>query len=314
MRRLTLLTLALLSWAATAQTGDSLDWSRYYPLAVGNVWEYHDAEARGDLTRVTLMADTVAGGETYFHRRTERAAYTGSLDGPLTPISTALDFVRYGEGGVVTVSAIEADTVQVEPCAEDGFERDLRLGFGTRQACGISSEAEPDSVFVDGEYEATWAPDPVRGTANSLAVAAIKRYTVGGVVFTEFVADVGPTQTGDLGGPRLHYALVGGVEYGAAEFATAGESYAPSHNAYEVRALGNPSSGQAAFDVRGPSPQMVEAVVHDVLGREVWSANAAVGPDWRRMEVPPALGAAGPYVLTVSGPDGRTTARFTVVR
>ena len=241
----------------------------------------------------------------------------GSLDGPLTPLSTAFDFVRYDEGGgVVAVATVEGDTAAVRPCAESGFERDLRLGFGTRQACDPPSGAEPeaDSVFVEGEYDATWAPDPIRGTAAPVAVAAVKRFTVGCCVWTRFVADIGPVFTGNLGGPSLHYALVGGVEYGAAEFATAGEPSAPSRGAIEVRTLGNPTRGGVAFDLRGPSPHRAVAVVYDVVGREVLSVDVTVGTDWQRVEAPSAHLAPGRYVLSVSGPVGRSTTAFTVVR
>ena len=315
MRLPTPLALALVSCAAAAQPADTLDWRRYYPLAVGNVWEYHGAEARGSLTRVALLADTVAGGRTYFRRRTEKAAYVGSLDGPLTPVSTAFDFVRYdGGGGVVAVVSVDGDGAAVEPCADDVFERDLRLGFGTRRACDPPTDAEADSVVVEGEYHATWAPEPIRGPAAPVAVAAVKRYTVGCCIWTAFVADVGPVRAGNLSGPELHYALVGGVEYGAAEFPTAGEPGAPRRSALEVRTLGNPVRGRLAFRVRDASPHRAVAVVHDALGREVLSAVVAVATDWRLVELPSSGLPSGRYVLSVSGPAGRSTTPFTLAR
>ncbi|MGB3542818.1 hypothetical protein [Rubrivirga sp.] len=56
--------LGIATAAATAQPADSLDWKRYYPLAVGNIWEYHDAEGFNDQFRHTLVSDTTVGDQT----------------------------------------------------------------------------------------------------------------------------------------------------------------------------------------------------------------------------------------------------------
>ncbi len=65
MRYVALVALGFLASAAVAQPADTLDWKRYYPLAVGNLWEYHEAEIRADQSRFTLVSDTVVGGRTY---------------------------------------------------------------------------------------------------------------------------------------------------------------------------------------------------------------------------------------------------------
>lgn len=317
MRFLALLALSFLVPTVVAQPTDSLDWHRYYPLAVGNLWEYHDAEAYGDQFRHTLVSDTVANGRTYYRRRTDRALAVFGPSGPDTLRSSAYDFVRYDDaGGVVAVASVADDAAGVEPCADDGFERDLRLGFGARLACDPPPPSLPDadSVFVEGEVGTVWAPEVLEGAAESVAVAAVKRYVVGGFIFSEFVADVGPVRTGNLWGPSLHYAVVGGVEYGGAGFVVNAESGALARPALEVRVLGNPTRGRAAFDVRAPSPERAVTAVYDVLGREVWRGEIAIGSDWRRVEVPAARLASGRYVFSVSGSAGRSTKAFTVVK
>ena len=317
MKHAILLVFGLAAAAATAQPTDTIDWQRYYPLAVGNLWEYHDAEAFGDQFRHTLVSDTTVGEQRYFRRRTDRAIAVVDQTGPDTLRFTSFDFVRYDDGGgVVAVADIQADAVAVVPCAEAGFERDLRLGFGARLECDPPPPSLPDadSVFVEGEYDVTWAPDVLTGTAEQVSVAAVKRYTVGGVIFSTFVADVGPVRTGNLWGPSLHYAIVGGVEYGAAEFAVSSEASTPRASAFEVRVLGNPSRSDAAFDLRAVQPDRVRLRVYDVLGREAWASEIVVGTDWRRAQVPAAALASGRYVLSVSGTVGRVAVPFTVVR
>lgn len=310
-----LLLLALVAPVAAAQPADTLDWRRYYPLAVGNVWEYHDAEGFGSQFRYTIVSDTVVGGRTYYRQRYDRAeAFTGD-GGPDTLRSTAHAFIRYDEGGgVVGVPSLEADTVRLRPC-DGNFQRDLRLGFGARVACDPPPEwRDADSVFVYGEYDREWRPSSLPGTGPHapVAVAAVKNYAVG-AWFSSFVADVGPVGAGNLWGPALHYAVVGGVEYGAPGFVVASEPARPAPAAFEVRVRGNPSQGGAAFDVRARSPRPARLAVYDALGREVWASEVVVGPDWRRAQVPAAALAPGRYVLTVSGSGERTAAPFTVV-
>ena len=210
--RFLLLALVLLAIPASAQAPDTLDWRRYYPLAVGNVWEYHDAEAWGVRFRHTLVADTVVGGHTYFVRRTDRS----SLGSPAPSGTPQVDYVRYGEsgGGVVSVASLDGPPTPVRPCSTtDLFERDLRLAFGARLAC----EAAADSVFVEGQYDKWWWPDVLSGTSEPVEVASMKQFTVGYVHVTTFVADIGPVRAGNLWGPSLHYAVIDGIEYGTPE-------------------------------------------------------------------------------------------------
>ena len=319
MRPLALLSLGLLAFAATAQPADTLDWRRYYPLAVGNVWEYHDAEAYGDQFRYTIVSDAAVGGQTYYRQRLDRATAVSGPGGPDTLRSTSYGFLRYDEGGVVGVPSVEADTVRLRPC-EGNFQRDLRLGFGARVACDPPPEwfPEADSVLVYGEYDREWAPSALPGTGSNsaVAVAAVKSYAVGGFWFSTFVADVGPVRAGNLWGPTLHYASVGGVEYGAPGFAVSvgSESPAPEGPGMDVRVLGNPSAQGVGFEARAPSARRVRFVVYDALGRAAWSSDVALSSSWTRIAVPPGALASGSYVLVAIGAGVRSVTPFTVAR
>lgn len=297
--------LALAGPALAQAPEDTLDWHRYYPLAVGNAWEYHDAEVPGDLTRHVLVSDTTAGTHHYFRRTTHHELHT--LTDTLRWASH--DLVRYDTAGVVVaVASVEADTVAVDPChVGDYFVRDLRLAFGARTAC---PGAEADSVVVSGAYDTSWTLDGV-----SIPVAAVKEYVVDGLIFSEFVADIGPVGAGNLGGPRLHYARVGGVEYGSPILmVVAAEPTPPEAAGLDVRVVPNPVRARASFEVRAPRPAHGRIDVFDLSGRRVRSVPVELAPGWRRVEIPTASLAAGTYVVRVTTAEGGASQRFTVLR
>lgn len=265
--------------AASAQAPDTLDWHRYYPLAVGNVWEYHDAELWGVQFRHTLLADTVVGGRTYFVRRTDYS----SLGSPVPPGQPQVDYVRYDEGGggVVAVPSLGDAAASVRPCTlDDLFERDLRLGFGTRAACDPPPGPGwfPDSVFVEGQYNTTWRQPLVRsGTSTPIDVAAIKQFTVGGL-FTTFVADIGPVRAGNLNGPSLHYAVIDGVTYGTPEIVVA-ETGGPLTVTDALASI--PTDHEIALANLTVEPVVLDSLVmrfSDPWGFSTWSVQEADAP------------------------------------
>lgn len=298
---------------ASAQSPETLDWHRYYPLAVGNVWEYHDAENTGPHVRMTLVSDTTANDITYFRQRLDWAMATNGPAGADTSRWTTDAYVRYTDTGVVSRSSIDADTSALARCSVDPFERDLSLAFTSRVACsGVAGElAGADSVFVDGAYDAPWQPFGLRGAAPSFEAAAVKTYSVG-ILFTTFVADVGPIAEGNLWGRRLHYAKIGGQEYGAPGFVVSTPRGAPRPGGPEMRVLGNPTTGNAAFAFRTKGGAEAAASVFDMLGRRVWESSVATGADWLRITIPTAAWPAGAYVIVVEQDGERATRPFTL--
>lgn len=310
IRAMLLAVLPLLAAPVEAQEPDALDWHRYYPLAVGNVWEYHDAEGPDDLMRHVLEDDTVAGGRSYYRRRTLREFRT-TTD---TLRFETLDFVRYDAAGfVIAVASPEADTTAADPCALDLFSRPLRLGFGARIACPGAGAGGPDSLVVEGAYDVWWAPEVLSGNAESEQFAARKLFTAGGVLFTEFIADVGPVGGGNLWGPRLHYARVGGREYGVPEVSVARELEPPVVAELSVRLLENPVRGRAAIEVRASASRVVRAEVFDAVGRRVWSSVVPITARRGRIEGPTSDLGAGAYFVTVSAEGGEAATRLFVV-
>ena len=297
----------------TEEPTDTLQWQRYYPLAVGNVWEYHDAEASDHLTRYEIIGDTLVGDRLYFRRRVD----VRFLSSPYPEFAPSFDFLRYDEGGgVVIVSSPAADTVGLLTCASNGFERDLRLSFGASIACpSVPDRPEwADSARVDGVYDAEWAPSVLSGMASPTRVAAIKYYTVGGVLFTTFVSDIGPIWTGNLAGPVLHYARIGGAEYGRAELAVSVEPAEQGLRDLHVRALRNPVQDQAIFDVSSSDAQFGRWKVVDMLGRAVLTGELALEPGGKQLVLETGRLSAGLYHLMVQVDADAARASFVVVR
>ncbi|MEO0558340.1 MAG: hypothetical protein AAF170_09170 [Bacteroidota bacterium] len=307
-----------LATVTSAQPADTLDWKRYYPLEVGNVWEYHGAEAQDQITRYTLVADTIADGRTYYRRQLDFAFIHYPQTGVDTARSTSIDYVRYAEGGVVAMQSVEADTVAFNPCSEDGFERDLRPAFGAIGRCASppSSFTGDDSVRVEGVYNTQWTPRAARsGQAGPFApvdVAAIKTYTVHGAIFSTFVADIGPISTGNLWGPRLHYARIGGVSYGGPSVLVRTASTPRQFGAISVRVLQNPVRDLARFATRFPPAQPARWTITDVIGRIVLSAD--LDPASSRISIPTDGLATGVYRFAVSAAGSQAVAPFTVIR
>lgn len=290
--RLLLLAVVLLAIPASAQAPDTLDWHRYYPLAVGNVWEYQDAEVWNDQFRHTLIADTLVSGRTYFVRRTDSASAVSGPAGPDTLRSTRVDYVGYDEagGGVVAFASLDAPDA-FQPCSFDGFERELTLGFGARRACVPSpGPLFPDSVRVEGDYDTFWHPP---GSATAVPVAAIKRFLVG-VISSTFVADIGPVRTGNLWGPELRYARIGGADYGMPGFAVGEEPGGPLTPTDAAAAV--PTDYRIALANLTMEPVVLDSLVMrfaEAWGYSTWSVMtdgppgvfcyfAPFEPDWER--------------------------------
>jgi hypothetical protein len=98
----------------TSILADSLDWHRYFPLAVGNAWEYETSPGpAGGYYRVTIVADSVVGDRRYF-------AMVGSGSAPTDTVYIRYDTLAY----VVVVPDIDADTTGEEVAAMKCFEVD----------------------------------------------------------------------------------------------------------------------------------------------------------------------------------------------
>jgi hypothetical protein len=108
---------------------DTLDWRRYYPLEIGNTWEYTGIDGAPNQLIRTIVGDTVANGYRYFVRRDSIPLY-------VRPPVVFTYYVRYDTAGtVVTLDNIAADTASLPlpfPYSGGDFlaHFDLRSAFG----------------------------------------------------------------------------------------------------------------------------------------------------------------------------------------
>ena len=191
-------------------TPDTLDWRRYYPLAVGNVWEYQVAEGE-PLLRREIIGETLALGREYFLM--DETAYDYDYLGGGTELEVFFSnmfFVRYDTSGtVVALRDVESDT-SAAPRSELSYATgdwyfDLRMAFGDTVRFGAG---EADVYSISGGYGETVE------IGNAMVVVAAHKFFQGALGFESYAADIGFLGGGNLWGPHITYSRVEGVEYG----------------------------------------------------------------------------------------------------
>jgi hypothetical protein len=281
---LLLLTLSGTAWGQnTGVVPDTLDWKLYYPLQVGNTWEYGGLDA---YTR-TIVGDTLVDGRTYFIQRD--SVYAVGTLGPFIQ----LFYVRYDTAGtVVTLLDIEADTMALPLPLE--YMRtdfpDVLAQFDMSASFGDTLHHDSDgrTYYVSGGYD-----QPVELKDETTNADAVKCFNVSGTyLFNKcYATGIGMIRSGNLFGSRLDYALIGDIEYGRKK-ATSAEEAASLPDRITIEAVyPNPlTTSSARIAYRLPEHSHVTAKVFNVLGQRVW---------WHRTEAQ----AAGVGEYSIEGQD-----------
>lgn len=247
-----LLVTLLLTQPAHAQepVPDTTSAWRYFPLEVGNVWEYTYNEPfpteRPYVERRVVVGDSVVEGQAWrVWTRDRYDRFTGEL------FFASRQLVRFDTASARVVGI-------GEPCPFDA-------PFGAEIDCYGEGEAQ---TVVTGGYGGS-----ITVSGEVVPVASSKGFYPAGpadVNEQSYHADLGPGHTYfpfSTFGIFLTYARIGGVEYGT-EFPVAAEA-APPQSAVALAVFPNPSRGEATVRLDLDVPQRVVLAVYDVLGRRV---------------------------------------------
>ncbi|HLT47375.1 MAG TPA: T9SS type A sorting domain-containing protein [Rubricoccaceae bacterium] len=276
---------------------------RYFPLQIGNVWEYDEAwwlypAFYRYVSIEEVVADTLIENEVYFVIETTRVQ---TVPEPLPP-EIYFDFVRF--------DTLASTLVWRNPrplwggCRfDEDFPADPEVGREIK--CPLD---DLTGVLLYGGYNQLVEID------DDVVATAVKDYhrSFHGVwLNTRFGANIGliyeSSGEGHSVDRTLRYARVGGVEYGEPS-GVANEPDVPG-SGLAVTAYPNPSRSSVTLDLAAPSPQAAMVEVFDALGRRVYAGAHAVNGA-ARVRLDASRWAPGVYVVRATAEDGaRATAR-----
>lgn len=245
--------LALPSLAA-AQVPDTLDWRRYFPMEVGNQWQYVGGDG-ASYWRERIIGDTLINGNRYSTRLME----AGSSPDDLTEL-VRRTHERYADDGAYVLEArirpgdsVFTDQWRGDVCAVDA-------AFNTLGDC-------PELQARNNVYGGYGGTVEIGGMV--VEVAAIKEFdTVGSLVRT--AADIGLVEiTYEFGATAtLEYAVVAGAEYGSPVVATSHDLASGIAHLSSVSVYPMPTRGSVWINVDGVS-SAVSIKIINLLGQAV---------------------------------------------
>ena len=240
-----------------AQTqADTLEWRGYYPLEIGNAWEWQTQSYWFAIDRREIIADTTIDGKDYF----VQAAYTSLIDllngGGESSADTTL--LRYD-----TLASRVVALTDVGEQEWEGHSCDLSAEFGTTISCAV----------VDGRY-AYEGEYLVVGT-DTIAFNAVKGFLSlgGGISYYHGIGPIPLMGDGNPGGREFTYLRLGGIEYGQQAVFVSTEAE-PIPAKIGLAAYPNPARDRVSVEL-GATQGWVR--VYNVLGRQVLQEEHCTG-------------------------------------
>lgn len=290
-----------LSDSAMTQDGplpDTLDWRRYFPLEVGNQWQYRNQDFDFIyFTRWHIRSDTLIDEQSYFI--IDISGYDEDLQ-PLDQLHRT-DVIRYDTSNALIVRrAIDQNGSPVDvwwldiPCGIDA-------PFNARHECtGTISGMD---YFVDGLFDASY----VIGT-DTVSNLTLKVFDSLGGTWTlatdigqvaRFIEGASPVST-------LVYVHIGGTSYGEPAVPTASDKIDELPRALIVESIfPNPFSTTVTLQIPTREPGRVKIEVFDVLGRRVREFALFTSPqDRHQLEIDGSGLAAGTYFVRLKTQSG----------
>lgn len=284
---------------------------RYFPLAVGNAWEYYNYFT-GERLRVDVYGTETYNGRTYFS--TIDILYDGDGAARAAPPGHSL---RYD-----TTAAAVWFYVHETGGERPYFEASCPLNAPFESEVGCYSGGEP--FAVGGGYDGLLAfGEPLPGTGEDTVRTAVKTYayTDPGIFYDlRYAAGLGLVYYDDEYVRKgLYYARVDGGEYGVSvlpPFTVDAEAGTPEPTArLALEVYPNPVRERLtlAFNTEASTPTVLEVV--DVLGRVVLrrtEAGFGVGAHTLPLDVSALAG--GVYFARVQTGSGVAMRPFVVAR
>jgi hypothetical protein len=224
---------------------------RYYPLAVGNAWEYQNQN--GETMRIDIRRDSVIDGQVYYNWH--RMFYDPQgIPHPGWEISA---FIRFD-----TTSAYV-----VTPDTGYPYFIGTRCRFDAQPGEDLECEGEFGGWVSGMTYEGVLAFGD-----TTVTDVPVKQYSM---VDAEhrFAADFGLVWAWEKDGhsPRgLTFARINGHEYGQEWYPVAGEPGFVENTGLAVEAIWpNPAQSSLAVQMQVPNLGPLRISIYDLLGREV---------------------------------------------
>lgn len=301
MKKIAAFVVLCLPMVALAQSepdsivADTLDWHRYYPLEVGNVWEYEVSEGAPLLVH-SIVDELIAQDHHYFVQQVTFWDYdylNGGSDLEVFLHDTL--FVRYSEsGGVFEFSNIDADTLS---SSDNNLAiYDLRSAFGdTVQIPQVPN----DYYVVSGGFN-----DTIQISGFSYVPPAAKHFT-SLTWFQSYAIDIGLLSSRNLWGPTLTYAKVSETEYGFSRVPTSIETEPMSQQTVTIEALyPNPVSDNLHIIVNTSRSMSGSIVVSNLVGQTISKTRLPSIPDHNHtIEIPVDTWPSGIYFVRLLSDD-----------
>lgn len=258
---------------------DTLDPWRYYPLAIGNAWEYRNEN--NETMRIDIPRDTIIADLKYFYwqRRwynEEGQPAWGSVD----------DYLRYDTTSTyIVTSGIQEPYFPWIPCRFDA-QPDATL------ECWGMLAGSVDWMTYEGILEFS---------DTTVVNVAGKRYNTLGM--WTYAADFGEVWGWEKDGrpPRaLTFARIDGQSFGTElyPYTVSNESELLLESDLTIQALWpNPVRSSISLQLRVPQIGQVHVSVYDLLGREVLAWNGLLATHTETIELHVGTLPPGAYVV-----------------
>jgi hypothetical protein len=244
---------------------DTLDWRQYYPLEVGNAWEWYTFIAVNDhkIRRREIVGDTTVGGEKYFVQLSSLFDTDHALSVPeLVHRDTVL--LRYDEVNKRILARGNSEDLEWH------YTCDLSTPFG------VMFECDGQEVTVLGGYSPDY-PLTIGGSAVTVPARKIHTHIGGGSEFYYGIGELPMIGDGEYGEERFMWVRVGGAEFGASVVSIQGvEGVEPKIANMDV--YPNPASDRVRVKLQRPGTE-ITLEVYDLLGRKVSVSYTCAGQE-----------------------------------